>query len=431
MDDNSENVTPTRKKLFGGLDEISRAVLWSSALTAFFTAVALIAVMYFFGLLSFSDAIRFRGGGHSVASVQKLQQVWDSLSGDFYEPVDEDKMIEYAAAAMANSVGDVYTAYYTKDEMRRFTAHSAGVFYGVGVYVAPGDNGRLRVTSVFEGSPALEAGVRADDEIVSVNGVPVEEIADNDAVVSMIKGEAGTSVAIGFYRPSEDRVLELVIERREIKADNIFSRVIDAGGEGGFPIGYIYIAMFDGSAFEFFTRHLDKLLESGVSALIIDLRGNVGGDFEQTVKIAGRMIGSGMIVYTEDRNGKREYREANDTAPGLPLRVLINGNSASASEILAGAIKDNGAGALVGVRTFGKGLVQAVLTLKDGAGLKYTRSRYFTPSGVCIQGSGIEPDIRVELPDRYKSASVAEIPPYDDAQLAAAIEDIEKTVNND
>ena len=408
-------------------DKITKAVLLSASASAVFTAVVLIVLFRVFGLLSFAGTVDFRGSQRSLASVQKLQQVWDLLSRDYYEPVDEDKMIEFAAAAMARSIGDIYTTYYTKDEMRQFTLHSAGLFYGVGVYVLQGDNGRLRITGFLDNSPAQEAGVMVDDEIISVDGHDVTGITNSNTIIDMIKGDAGASVSIGFYRPSDGMEHEFSIERREIKAENIFSTVLYTGGDGsaGAPVGYIYIKMFDGAAYEYFCRHLDALLDSGIEALIIDLRGNPGGDFNETVKIADRLIGEGVIVYTEDRAGNKDYQNSDETALNLPIRVLIDGDTASASEILAGAIKDSGAGALVGSTTFGKGLVQAVPTLIDGSGLKYTRSRYFTPSGVCIDGMGIEPDILSEPAGKGGSGiENSNLGDYD-ATLNSALTDIE------
>ncbi|MCL2059545.1 MAG: S41 family peptidase, partial [Oscillospiraceae bacterium] len=306
---------------------ITAIVLWSASLTAVFTTIVLIVLLRVFGLLSLTGTVDFRGAQRSIASVQKLQQVWDALSRDFYEPVDEDRMIEYAAAGMVRSVGDVYTVYYTKDEMTQFTQHSAGVFHGVGVYVTQGENGRLRITGFLENSPAQEAGVEIDDEIISVDGEDVTGITDSNIVINMIKGEAGVFVTIGFYRPSDGTAPEFDIERREIKTDNIFSHIVYTGedGESGMPVGYIYIKMFDGAANEYFNRHLDRLLEQGVEALVIDLRGNPGGDYEETVKIADRLIGEGIIVYTEDRAGRREYRESGEGALDMPIRVLIDG----------------------------------------------------------------------------------------------------------
>jgi carboxyl-terminal processing protease len=410
-------------------------------LTAVFTAVALIVLLRVFGLLSINSTVDFRGNRRTVASVQKLQQVWDALTQDYYESADEDKMIESAAAAMAQSLGDVYTVYYTKEEMREFTEQSAGKFYGIGIYIQPGENGRLRVTGFLDGSPALEAGVQVDDVIVSVDGADVRDISDSNKIINMIKGESGVSVSIGFYRPSEDREIVIPIIRREIKTENIFSSVLYTSGAGreGIPVGYIYIKMFDGSASEYFNKHLNSLLDSGIAALIVDLRGNPGGDYNETVKIADRLLGDCVIVYTEDHAGRREYSKSDAAALNMPIRVLVDGGSASASEILAGALKDNGAGVLIGTKTFGKGLVQAVLVLKDGSGLKYTRSRYFTPSGVCIDGAGIEPDIYVEYSgtesgtgadaDAERGGENAEAWTESDIQLNAALSDIEKVID--
>jgi len=460
---------------------VMKIILWCASLTAIITSVTLIALLRVFGLFSMPGTVDFRGGGqYSVASVQKLQEVWNALNQDFYLPVDEQKMLEYAAAAMADSLDDVYTTYYTKEEMRQFTERSSGIFHGIGVYVQQGVNGRLRITGFLENSPAFEAGVEIDDEVVSVDGINVDGITDSARVINMIKGEAGVIVSIGFYRPSEFKMRVIDIERRVIKTENIFSAMVYAGGDGAggylsageyeeliaanepggidaagdlIPVGIIDIRTFDSSAYEYFCRHLDGLLESGARALVIDLRGNPGGDYEQTVKIADRLLGEGVIVYTEDRSGKRDYRRSDARSLDMPIRVLVNGDSCSASEVLAGALKDHGAALLVGEKTFGKGLVQAVLELSDGSGLKYTRSRYFTPSGVCIDGVGIEPDIFVSAlplpgggddivsPDGAETeedaaGDAAETPPEDaeafeslvfiDIQLKAALDDIVK-----
>ena len=442
-------------------EKITKAILWSALISAVFTSLVLLALLRVFGLLSLSGSVDFRGAQRSVASVRKLQQVWNALSDDFYLPVNGDRMIEFAAAGMVNSLGDVYSAYYTGEEMKRFTEHSSGIFHGIGVYVTQGESGRLRITGFLENSPALEAGVQVDDEIISVDGADVRDIKDSNTVIEMIKGEAGVVVTVGFYRPSDALTYEFPIERREIKTDNIFSGILFAGGgadgNGGetaasgdagetvssgasaeegataadtaIPVGYIYIKMFDGAASEYFNRHLDKLLESGIEALIIDLRGNPGGDFEETVKIADRLIGEGVIVYTEDRAGRREYRNSDPEALGLPIRILVDGDSASASEILAGALKDSGAGRLIGSKTFGKGLVQTVMRLSDGSGLKYTRSRYFTPSGMSIDSVGIEPDIYIEQTGAGGSGLLQNNPRSNDIVLDAALSDIEFVID--
>jgi carboxyl-terminal processing protease len=370
------------------------------------------------GFITFPNAVSFGSAGNNRASVNKLQQVWNSLRYDFYIEPDQNKMLEYAAAGMTAAVGDPYTVYYTKDEMTLFNERAEGSFHGIGVYVKRLESGRLQIAEIISGSPAEEAGVMIGDEIVSVDGVNVEEFADEDAVISTIKGEENTTVKIGFYRASENGVVLLDIVRRVVKTENIKSHMINDG------IGYIQIIMFDNEASKYFNTHLDKLLEGGAKSLIIDVRNNPGGNFDGVVKIIDRIMGEGVIVYTEDRQGEREYRRSDPDKLDIPIRVLINENSASASEILAGAVKDNNSGLLVGGRTYGKGLVQAVITLTDGSGLKYTRSRYFTPNGVCIQGEGIEPDIFVELPLELVGMDISKIPLKQDTQLQKAIESL-------
>ncbi|MDR1438537.1 MAG: S41 family peptidase [Clostridiales bacterium] len=397
---------------------LARRFAVSMALTALLTAVTVVALLRFFGMASFSDAVFFNGGAHAPASVRKLQQVWDYISGEFYEQPDEDAMLESAAAAMAASVGDVYTVYYTKEQMRSFNERTAGAFYGIGVTVSAAKSGRLAVVGVAEGSPAEAAGVLPGDEIASVDGRGVEELADDQAVIDMIKGERGTMVKVGFYRPSDGATLEFEMERYEVRAENVAAKALDGG------IGYIRISMFDSSGSKFFGQKLDELLEGGMRGLVIDLRDNPGGSFDEAVAIADRLLGEGVIVYTEDRRGERAYRRSDAQMLGMPLALLINSNSASASEIVAGAVKAHGAGKLVGQRTFGKGLVQNVVTLDDGSGLKYTSSKYFTPDGASIQGEGIEPDLAVALPDSYAGIPLEDIPSGGDAQLEAAAGEI-------
>jgi carboxyl-terminal processing protease len=187
--------------------------------------------------------------------------------------------------------------------------------------------------------------------------------------------------------------------------------------------------MFDSEIAGYFEKHLSALQKQGMKSLIIDLRDNPGGSYDQVVKIADRLLPEGLIVYTEDRQGNKQEQKSDKKELGLPTAVLINGNSASASEILSGAIKDHKEGILVGTKTYGKGLVQEIKLLSDGSGIKVTVSRYFTPSGVCIQGLGIEPDLKVELSDEYANYPVSRIPRDKDAQLSAAIDVIKGEMN--
>jgi carboxyl-terminal processing protease len=205
------------------------------------------------------------------------------------------------------------------------------------------------------------------------------------------------------------------VTRKRIKVSNIKSEVLQD------KIGYIKLTMFDSDINRYFESELKKLQDKGIKGLIIDLRDNPGGSYEQVVDIADRILPEGLIVYTEDRNKVKKEKHSDKTELDLPLVLLVNGNSASASEILAGAIKDHQKGTLVGTKTFGKGLVQELKLLPDGSGIKVTISRYFTPSGVCIQGIGIKPDIEVNVNDEYRNLPVSQIPRDKDIQLKTAI----------
>jgi carboxyl-terminal processing protease len=187
-------------------------------------------------------------------------------------------------------------------------------------------------------------------------------------------------------------------------------------------IAYIKLKMFDENISENFISQLNKLVDQGAKSLIIDVRDNPGGLYNEVVSLADRILPKGTIVYTEDRQGKKNFQKSDATELNLPIVVLTNSNSASASEILAGAIKDFKKGILIGTKTFGKGLVQTTYGFDDGTGLKVTIARYFTPSGVCIHGEGIKPDIEIKLPDKYKDTPVSAIPREDDLQLQKAIQ---------
>jgi len=284
----------------------------------------------------------------------------------------------------------------------------------------------LTVIEPFQDSPAAKAGIKQGDKIVKVDDKDVTSISDENMVISMIKGKENTKVKITVYRPSEDKYYQFDIIRKRIKTSNIKSEILDGN------IGYIKLLMFDNEIAEYFKRDLDKMLKSGIKGLIIDLRDNPGGSYEQVVQIADMLIPEGMIVYTEDRNGNKQVKKSDKNYVDIPLVLITNGNSASASEILAGAVKDNGRGITVGTRTFGKGLVQELKMLNDGSGLKVTISKYFTPSGVCIHGVGIEPDIEIEVSDEFRNIPVSQIPRDKDIQLQSAIEAVKgKIAQND
>lgn len=348
-------------------------------------------------------------------NVVKFNRVMDILKKDFYQKVDANKMLEGAIYGLAESLGDPYTVYFDKKQMEAFLEKSKGSYVGIGVTVNVDDDGLLTVIEPAKGSPAMEAGILKGDKIVKVDGKDVTSVSDENMIISMIKGKENTRVNITVYRPSEDRYVQFNIKRKRIRASNIKSEILSGN------IGYIKIAMFDSEIARYFRNDLSNMLKNGIEGLIIDLRDNPGGSFEQVVEIADSLLPAGTIVYTEDRDGRKEYRYSDKAYVDLPLAILINSNSASASEILAGSVRDHGRGILVGTRTFGKGLVQELKLLGDGSGLKVTISRYFTPSGTCIHGTGIEPDIEVGVFDDYRNHPVSHIPRSRDNQLRTAV----------
>ncbi|HHW30717.1 MAG TPA: S41 family peptidase [Clostridiaceae bacterium] len=360
--------------------------------------------------------IYFDSDSVDINNIKRFNEVRNILKKEYYKDIDENVLLEGAIAGMANSLGDPYTVYLTKDQMKAFREKSDGSYVGIGVSVIEDKDGLLTVVEPFEGSPALEAGVQKGDKIINVDGVDVTSIRDDDVIIGMIRGKEGTICKITMLRPSEGRAIDFEIPRKRIKIANIKSEMLADN------IGYIKIIMFDSEIASYFQQHLYGLLKQGMKGLIIDLRDNPGGSYDQVVKIADILLPEGLIVYTEDRNNNRVEEKSDKLNLQMPIAVLINNNSASASEILAGALKDHKKGVLVGTKTFGKGLVQAVLPLTGGAGIKVTVSRYFTPSGVCIQDVGIEPDVEVLLPKEYSNLPVSQVPRGEDTQLETAIQ---------
>ncbi|RCX18330.1 carboxyl-terminal processing protease [Anaerobacterium chartisolvens] len=375
-----------------------------------------ISVLVFAGWLRVNPpGITFDNKSVSKTAVSKFNSVREILKSQYYENVDDNTLIEGAISGMAGAMGDRYTSYFSKDKWQMFQQDLTGSFVGIGVMVHTASDGLLTVMEVFEGSPAKAAGVLPGDKVVKVDGKDVSD-EEEDTIIKMIKGKEGTEVQLAVLRPSESNLIELHITRRRIKEENINSRMLSDN------IGYIRIIKFDSEIARYFKDNIDSLTQKGMRGLVIDVRDNPGGYYNQVVSIADMLLPKCTIVYTEDKDQKKEYKYSDAKQLNMPVIVLVNGNSASASEILAGAIKDNKRGTLVGTRTYGKGLVQASFNLEDGSGLKVTVQRYFTPSGVCIQGKGIDPDIEVLQDEKYRSTPVSNIPQEDDLQLSKALE---------
>ncbi len=350
---------------------------------------------------------RFSGTGNSGegqinAKVQELNHYIEEYYLFDYEEEDVENGIYKGLMA---GLGDVYTGYYTPEEYASFMESSNGSYSGIGAMLQQDYNtGIITVVRVFDGSPSAEVGMQADDILYMVEGREVTGI-DLSLVVTDLKGEEGTPVQVSILRGTD--VLELTLTRRSIEVPTVESRMIDE------QIGYIAIAEFDDVTDEQFMAAFDNLESQGMKKLIIDLRDNGGGLVDVTCTILDRLLPEGLIVYTKDKDGNRQ-EETSDAEHYFAgdMAVLVNGNSASASEIFAGAIKDYGVGTLIGTQTFGKGIVQSLFPLSDGSAVKMTVSRYYTPAGNNIHEVGIAPDIVVEA-DRESE---------EDNQLQKAIE---------
>lgn len=383
---------------------------------AIFSIFVCIAVFFAIQLFVPRYEINFDPGKVSITNINKFNQVRSILKEDYYQAVDDNTLLEGAVGGLANSLNDPYTVYFNKEQMKAFLEKSEGSYVGIGISVNSDSNGLLTVIEPFADSPALKVGIKQGDKVIRVDGKDVTAIRDENMIISMIKGQENTKVEVTVYRPSAGKSIDFSIIRERIKITNIKSEILPGN------IGYIKLIMFDSDISEYFKNELNKMMSKGIKGLIIDLRDNPGGSYDQVVAIADRLLPEGIIVYTEDRNKTRQEKKSDKTELDIPIALLINGNSASASEILAGAVKDLGKGTLVGTKTFGKGLVQELRLLEDGSGIKVTISRYFTPSGVCIQGIGIKPDIEIGVGNEYENLPVSQIPMNKDIQLKTAIE---------
>ena len=341
------------------------------------------------GHLGFT-ALTSGGNAEEQAKIStKMQELQSYIDRFYLFDYDEENVESGIYKGMMAGLGDVYTNYYTPEEYASFMESSNGSYSGIGAMLSQDYNtGIITVVKVFEGSPAAEAGVQPDDILYKVKGEEVTGM-DLNLVVSDLKGEEGTDVEASFMRGTDVR--DLTLTRRSIEVPTVEYRLITD------KIGYISISEFDDVTDDQFIAALDDLNSQGMENLIIDLRDNGGGLVDVTCDILDQLLPEGLIVYTEDKNGERqeEYSDAEHYFDGK-MAVLVNGNSASASEIFAGAIKDYGVGTLIGTQTFGKGIVQSLFPLSDGSAIKITVSRYYTPAGNNIHGVGITPNIILE-----------------------------------
>lgn len=385
------------------------AVLITNIIT--FGATRLMTGSFSFGM-SFGNQNRVKEN----QDLSKVLSIKNYIENNYLREVDEQKMMDGQLKGMVSSLNDPYSVYMTQDEFTSFAQQTAGIYGGIGVIVTPGEDNLITVVSPIEDTPGERAGLKTGDRIIKVNGV--EYFAENmDEAVKVMKGKPKTKVTITIMRTDKEgnnKTFDLDIIREEIRLITVKSSIIDK------EIGYIKLTSFDELTYKDFKENLSRLEKSNIKGLIIDLRNNPGGLLNVCAQIADELLGAGDIVYTQTKNGEREYLKSDKGQISIPLVLLVNEGSASASEILAGAIKDHKRGELIGTKTFGKGVVQRIKELPDGSGLKLTVSEYFTPNGTNIHGIGITPDIVLELNEGVENIGVDYI--KEDNQLQKALE---------
>ena len=367
---------------------------------------------YNLGQKDVSSLLNLSSSNNSLS--KNINYIKSILDNYYLNDIDEEKAEEWALQAYVASLGDPYTQYIPKDEMEEYTTSLMGNFVGIGIYMgANTENNTIEVIMPIKGSPAEEAGILAGDIIVSVNGV--EYNAESiDTAANNIKGKEGTVVKLQILRNRELKSFE--ITRRKVITNPVEAKKLENN------IGYIRITSFDEETSESFKLNFQELKKQGITSLIIDLRNNGGGLVNETLEIIDYIVPKGkelLVTVDKDKNEKIE-KAKKDVMIDMPIVVLVNKSSASASEILAGALKDLKEATIVGTNTYGKGVIQELLTFRDGSGLKVTVQEYYTPNRNKINGVGIQPDVVVELPQGVESSYNLE--EKDDTQLQKAIE---------
>ena len=369
--------------------------------------------------LSLSAPASGGSGGTAVdaKTVDKLKLLEQYIDYYYYksDEISKEDMQNGMYKGLVDSLGDVYSCYFTPKEYQSLQQQTTGVYFGIGAYVSKDvESGACVISGVIKDTPAEAAGLMEGDVIYSVEGKEMNGL-ELEEVVSYIKGDEGTKVHITIYRNGEP--IEMELTRARVTSPTVDSEMMENG------IGYLQITEFDDVTTAQFEENFASLKQQGMKGLIIDLRSNPGGNVTTVCEIAEKLLPEGLVFYMEDKNGKRTEYPCKGADFDLPLVVLVNEYSASAAEILSGAIKDAGIGKLVGKKTFGKGIVQTVAPLDDGSAIKLTIANYYTRNGNDIHLKGIEPDIEVDMDaDAYLENKI-------DTQLEKAIEVLTEMMN--
>lgn len=357
-----------------------------------------------------SDAVTDESGIGSEVEA-KLNAIDSVLDSFYFEEVDDEKAKDSIYKAYLSSYGDKYTVYYTADEYKKLTETTNGTFSGIGAVCQISSEGGILLVDVYESGAGYKAGLRSGDRIIQVDGTDVTDM-DLSSAVALVKGEKGTQVGLKIVR--DGATSDYTVVRDEIEVQTVNYAITEDN------IGYISVSQFENVTAKQFKAAIEDLKSEGAKGIIIDIRNNPGGLLTTVISMLKDILPNGLIVYTEDKDGNRkEYSDNDNEELDMPLAVLVNGNSASASEIFAGAIQDYGKGVIVGTQTFGKGIVQTVKPLTDGSAIKFTIAKYFTPKGQDIHGKGVTPDVVVEYDNDAD----------EDTQISAALESVRAQIN--
>ena len=419
MNDLRRNAQPPRKKksqgfasgmIIGAVSAFMAVILLILSVAAVCIAKGYIHIGVNGDVYIQSDAVTDSDGiGSEVEG--KLNAIDSVLESFYFGDVDDETAKDNIYKAYLSSYGDKYTMYYTADEYKALKESTNGKFYGIGAVCQLSGEGGVLLVDVYDNGAGYQAGLRSGDRVVNVDGRDITGMELSSAV-ALIKGDKGTSVTLEVIRGTERLTFSAV--RDAVEAKTVSYTLLDNN------IGYLSISQFEEVTTKQFKAAVVDLQSQGMKGLVIDIRNNPGGLLDTVVGMLKYMLPDGLIVYTEDKQGNRkEYKGQDNDEFNLPLAVIVNGNSASASEIFAGAIQDYGKGTIIGTQTYGKGIVQTVKPLTDGSAIKFTIAKYFTPKGQDIHGKGVTPDMVVEYDT---DADV-------DTQLDEAIKNVEAQIN--
>lgn len=369
------------------------------------------------GGVKFVQQRQYNGVLSDSSHVQKIEYLEKMIDQEYLGEVDNAEMAEGIYAGLVYGLGDVYSRYYTADEYAQETASTDGAYAGIGVSIQKNKNGGVQIAECYEGGPGAEAGLQTGDVITAINDTDVTDMELSD-VVSLIRENKDKTIVLTVFRENEEKSREISVDVTDVELPSVFGEMLDK------KTGYIQITQFTGVTPQQYKDMFAELKDKGMERLVIDLRDNPGGLLTSVCDILREILPEGLIVYTEDKYGNREE----ETCDGkhqldMPLAVLVNENSASASEIFAGAVQDHEVGTIVGTTTYGKSVVQELRQLSDGSAVKLTVSNYYTPNGNSINKVGIKPDVEVKLASELLNKD--EITHEEDNQLQKALNVIE------